>query len=178
MRYILGMKKFLFIVLIAVFFSCVSSSKFIIDDTMASPIVDEVFAEMEVAISENWTKKKTKPAIIVNFCFDERFGTQTVTVISDWIQGRLIENFVNSRHYRVVDNDDIERIRNEKKFQKAGYVDDKIMVDEGRELGGQYMIMSKISKYSLFEAKIIDIEKAELIYSTSKIFKQGTKIGK
>lgn len=157
------------------FFSC-ASSKIVIDDVMAEPVVSEAFYEMDEAINDNWTKKKSKPAIIINFCYDERFGEQIVTVISNWIQNKLIEDFIASKHYRVVDNSDLERIRNEKKFQKAGYVDDKIMVDEGRELGGQYMVISKISQYSTFEAKVINIETAELLYTTSKPFDPKAKI--
>ena len=145
---------------------------------MAGPIVEEPFEEMDEAITRNWTKRRSKPVMLINFCYDERFGKQTVTVISNWIQNQLISDFVNSGHYSVVDNNDLERLRNEKKFQKAGYVDDEIMVDEGRELSGQYIVLSKISKFNTFDSKVVKIETTEIVYTSSKIIQEGGKIAK
>ena len=165
-------KKLFYFMLPFMLISCgstdLSTKVFTINDTMMAPIVEEVFDEMQEAISLDWTARKQKPAILVHYCYDERFGKQTVTVISHWIQQELVTDFVNSRKYKIIDSENIERLRNEKKFQQAGFVDDKVMVDEGRELGGNYLVTSKISKYNNFESKITNIATSELIYTSSK----------
>lgn len=158
------------------FFSCVSTNK-VISDEMMEPILDEEFPVMEEAINENWALKR-KPSVIVFFCYDERFGENTVTVISNWIQSDLESRFVKSGNYRVIDKQNLDRILKEQKFQQSGYVDDQVMVDMGRELGGNYMVISKINQYSMFEAKITNIETAELIYSSSKKIVKNAKVAK
>lgn len=158
------------------FFSCVSTNK-VISDEMMEPILDEEFPVMEEAINENWALKR-KPSVIVFFCYDERFGENTVTVISNWIQSDLESRFVKSGNYRVIDKQNLDRILKEQKFQQSGYVDDQVMVDMGRELGGNYMVISKINQYSMFEAKITNIETAELIYSSSKKIIKNAKVAK
>lgn len=158
------------------FFSCVSTNK-VISDEMMEPILDEEFPVMEEAINDNWALKR-KPSVIVFFCYDERFGENTVTVISNWIQSDLESRFVKSGNYRVIDKQNLDRILKEQKFQQSGYVDDQVMVDMGRELGGNYMVISKINQYSMFEAKITNIETAELIYSSSKKIVKNAKVAK
>ena len=86
--------------------------------------------------------------------------------------------FVKSGNYRVIDKQNLDRILKEQKFQQSGYVDDQVMVDMGRELGGNYMVISKINQYSMFEAKITNIETAELIYSSSKKIIKNAKVAK
>ena len=140
------------------FSSCASTNK-VISDEMMEPILDEEFPKMEESIENNWTLKR-KPSVIVFFCYDERFGENTVTVISNWIQSDLESRFVRSGNYRVIDKQNLDRILKEQKFQQSGYVDDQVMVDMGRELGGNYMVISKINQYSIFEAKITNIETA------------------
>ena len=132
---------------------------------------------MEESIEDNWTLKR-KPSVIVFFCYDERFGENTVTVISNWIQSDLESRFVRSGNYKVIDKQNLDRILKEQKFQQSGYVDDKVMVDMGRELGGNYMVISKINQYGMFEAKITNIETAELIYSSSKKIDKNSKVAK
>ena len=158
------------------FFSCTSTNK-IISDEMMEPILDEEFPKMEESIEDNWTLKR-KPSVIVFFCYDERFGENTVTVISNWIQSDLESRFVRSGNYKVIDKQNLDRILKEQKFQQSGYVDDKVMVDMGRELGGNYMVISKINQYGMFEAKITNIETAELIYSSSKKIDKNSKVAK
>ena len=153
-------------ILSSLFTSCVSS-KIVISDEMMMPILDEEFESMEEAIDENWSLKR-KPSVIVFFCYDERFGENTVTVISNWIQSDLESRFVKSGNYKVIDKQNLDRILKEQKFQQSGYVDDKVMVDMGRELGGNYMVISKINQYNQFVAKISNIETAELIYTTTR----------
>ena len=133
-------------ILSSLFTSCVSS-KIVISDEMMMPILDEEFESMEEAIDENWSLKR-KPSVIVFFCYDERFGENTVTVISNWIQSDLESRFVKSGNYKVIDKQNLDRILKEQKFQQSGYVDDKVMVDMGRELGGNYMVISKINQYN------------------------------
>ena len=158
------------------FSSCASTNK-VISDEMMEPILDEEFPKMEESIENNWTLKR-KPSVIVFFCYDERFGENTVTVISNWIQSDLESRFVRSGNYRVIDKQNLDRILKEQKFQQSGYVDDKVMVDMGRELGGNYMVISKINQYGMFEAKITNIETAELIYSSSKKIDKNSKVAK
>lgn len=158
------------------FFSCASTNK-VISDEMMEPILDEEFPKMEESIDDNWTLKR-KPSVIVFFCYDERFGENTVTVISNWIQSNLESRFVRSGNYKVIDKQNLDRILKEQKFQQSGYVDDKVMVDMGRELGGNYMVISKINQYGMFEAKITNIETAELIYSSSKKIDKNSKVAK
>ena len=158
------------------FFSCASTNK-VISDEMMEPILDEEFPKMEESIEDNWTLKR-KPSVIVFFCYDERFGENTVTVISNWIQSDLESRFVRSGNYKVIDKQNLDRILKEQKFQQSGYVDDKVMVDMGRELGGNYMVISKINQYGMFEAKITNIETAELIYSSSKKIDKNSKVAK
>lgn len=150
----------------------VSAVRFTITDTMMEPIVEEMFDEMEETILQDWTQRKTKPSVLVYPCFDERYGSQTVTVISKWCQQKLSSCFVKSRKYRVVDEESIERIRNEKKFQRAGYVDDRVMVDEGRELGGDYIVITKIANNGFFEAKITSIKEGHMIYHDAEKIKK------
>lgn len=169
---IIMLKKLLFLVIPFILVSC-ESTNFTIDDVMMTPVLEEVFDEMQESISLDWTARRQKPAILVHYCYDERFGKQTVTVISHWIQQELVADFVNSRKYKIIDSENIERLRNEKKFQQAGFVDDKVMVDEGRELGGNYLITSKISKYNNFESKITNIATSELVYTSSKPIKKS-----
>ena len=158
------------------FFSCASTNK-VISDEMMEPILDEEFPKMEESIDGNWTLKR-KPSVIVFFCYDERFGENTVTVISNWIQSNLESRFVRSGNYKVIDKQNLDRILKEQKFQQSGYVDDKVMVDMGRELGGNYMVISKINQYGMFEAKVTNIETAELIYSSSKKIDKNSKVAK
>lgn len=146
---------------------------FVIDDEMMTPILEECQEEMEKAISDDWSLKKVKPSLLISTCYDERFGEGKVTVISYWIQESLFTSFISSKKYKIIDRQDIERLRNEKKFQQAGYVDDKVMVDEGRELGGNYLIVTKISEFDTFNSKITNIETGEIIYSTAKQIKEG-----
>ena len=170
----------LFIMILAFFpinISSCATSKIVISDEMMMPILDEEFEAMEEAIAENWELKR-KPSVIVFFCYDERFGENTVTVISNWIQSDLETRFVNSGNYRVIDKQNLDRILKEQKFQQSGYVDDKVMVDMGRELGGNYMVISKINQYNMFVAKISNIETAELIYSSTKKISNNYKVAK
>ncbi len=156
--------------------SCVSS-KIVISDEMMMPILDEEFESMEEAIDENWSLKR-KPSVIVFFCYDERFGENTVTVISNWIQSDLESRFVKSGNYKVIDKQNLDRILKEQRFQQSGYVDDKVMVDMGRELGGNYMVISKINQYNQFVAKISNIETAELIYTTTRQISKNVKVAR
>lgn len=158
------------------FMSCVTS-KIVISDEMMMPILDKEFELMEEAIDDNWTNKR-KPSVIVFFCYDERFGENTVTVISNWIQADLESRFVKSGNYKVIDKQNLDRILKEQKFQQSGYVDDKVMVDMGRELGGNYMVVSKINQYNMFVARISNIETAELIYSSTKNISKNSKVAK
>ena len=162
--------------LLNLFTSCVSS-KIVISDEMMLPILDEEFEAMEEAIGENWSLKR-KPSVIVFFCYDERFGENTVTVISNWIQSDLESRFVKSGNYKVIDKQNLDRILKEQKFQQSGYVDDKVMVDMGRELGGNYMVISKINQYNQFVAKISNIETAELIYTTTRKISKKAKVAR
>lgn len=155
-----------------------ASNNFTIDDVMMEPILEEVFPEMENAIKDDWKKTREKPSALIYFCYDERYGENTVTVISNWIRQRLTQDFVNSKNYKIIDSEDLERLRNEKKFQRAGYVDDKVMVDEGRELGGNYEVITKISKYNTFDSRIVNIETKALIYSSSIPVKDDVKVRK
>lgn len=150
----------------------ITTKHFVIDDVMMTPILEECQEEMEQAISENWSSR-TKPSLLISTVYDERFGEGQVTVISYWIQESLFTNFISSKKYKIIDRQDIERLRNEKKFQQAGYVDDKVMVDEGRELGGNYLIVAKISEYDTFNCKITNLETGEIIYSVAKQIKAG-----
>lgn len=163
-------------ILSSLFTSCVSS-KIVISDEMMMPILDEEFESMEEAIDENWSLKR-KPSVIVFFCYDERFGENTVTVISNWIQSDLESRFVKSGNYKVIDKQNLDRILKEQKFQQSGYVDDKVMVDMGRELGGNYMVISKINQYNQFVAKISNIETAELIYTTTRQISKNAKVAR
>ena len=166
----------LFFITSILFSSCVSS-KIVISDEMMMPILDEEFEAMEDAIGENWSLKR-KPSVIVFFCYDERFGENTVTVISNWIQSDLESRFVKSGNYKVIDKQNLDRILKEQKFQQSGYVDDKVMVDMGRELGGNYMVISKINQYNQFVAKISNIETAELIYTTTRQISKNAKVAR
>ena len=166
----------LFFIISILFSSCVSS-KIVISDEMMMPILDEEFEAMEEAIGENWSLKR-KPSVIVFFCYDERFGENTVTVISNWIQSDLESRFVKSGNYKVIDKQNLDRILKEQKFQQSGYVDDKVMVDMGRELGGNYMVISKINQYNQFVAKISNIETAELIYTTTRQISKNAKVAR
>ena len=105
-------------ILSSLFISCVSS-KIVISDEMMMPILDEEFESMEEAIDENWSLKR-KPSVIVFFCYDERFGENTVTVISNWIQSDLESRFVKSGNYKVIDKQNLDRILKEQKFQQSG----------------------------------------------------------
>ena len=167
---------FVFLSFFFFFYSC-ASTKIVISDEMMMPLLDEEFESMELAIEDNWELKR-KPSVIVFFCYDERFGENTITVISNWIQSDLEARFVNSGKYRVIDKQNLDRILKEQKFQQSGYVDDKVMVDMGRELGGNYMVISKINQYNMFEAKISNIETAELIYSSSRKISKKAKVEK
>lgn len=166
----------LFFITSILFSSCVSS-KIVISDEMMMPILDEEFEAMEEAIGENWSLKR-KPSVIVFFCYDERFGENTVTVISNWIQSDLESRFVKSGNYKVIDKQNLDRILKEQKFQQSGYVDDKVMVDMGRELGGNYMVISKINQYNQFVAKISNIETAELIFTTTRQISKSAKVAR
>lgn len=166
----------IFFILSVLFFSC-ASTKIVISDEMMMTILDEEFEEMENAISDNWELKR-KPSVIVFFCYDERFGENAVTVISNWIQSDLESRFVKSGNYRVIDKQNLDRILKEQRFQQSGYVDDKVMVDMGRELGGNYMVISKINPYNQFVAKISNIETAELIYTTTRKISKNAKVAK
>lgn len=163
-------------ILSSLYTSCVSS-KIVISDEMMMPILDEEFEAMEEAIDENWSLKR-KPSVIVFFCYDERFGENIVTVISNWIQSDLESRFVKSGNYKVIDKQNLDRILKEQKFQQSGYVDDKVMVDMGRELGGNYMVISKINQYNQFVAKISNIETAELIYTTTRQISKNVKVAR
>lgn len=173
-------KNIFFLLFLTVFLflplSC-ASTEIIISDEMMMPILDEEFQYMEQAINNNWELKR-KPSVIVFFCYDERFGENTVTVISDWIQSDLEARFVYSGNYKVIDKQNLDRILKEQKFQQSGYVDDKVMVDMGRELGGNYMVISKINQYNMFVAKISNIETAELIYSSNRKISKNLKVAK
>ncbi len=162
--------------LLIIFTSCVSS-KIVISDEMMMPILDNEFEAMEEAIVDNWTAKR-KPSVIVFFCYDERFGENTVTVISNWIQSDLETRFVKSGNFKVIDKQNLDRILKEQKFQQSGYVDDKVMVDMGRELGGNYMVITKINQYNMFVARISNIETAELIYSSTRNISKNSKVAK
>ena len=144
---------------------------------MMQPILDEEFDNMDAAINKNWALKR-KPSVIVFFCYDERFGENTVTVISNWIQSDLESRFVRSGNYKVIDKQNLDRILKEQKFQQSGYVDDKVMVDMGRQLGGNYMVVPKINQYNMFDVRISNIETAELIYSTSKMISKKSKVAR
>lgn len=170
-------KSFLIFILILFTLSCATTNghrkHFVIDDQMMAPILDEVFEDMNEHIQSDWNLRKVKPSILISTCYDERYGKGKVTVISHWIQETLFTDFISSKSYKIIDRQDIERLRNEKKFQQAGYVDDKVMVDEGRELGGNYLIVAKISEYDTFDSKITNLETGEIIYSSSKRIKEG-----
>ena len=156
--------------------SC-TSTRFVIDDEMMTPILDEEYDAMEDAILGNWELKR-KPSVVVFFCYDERFGENTVTVISNWIQANLESKFVNSGNFKVIDRQNLDRLLKEQKFQQSGYVDDNVMVDMGRVLGGNYMVVTKINQYSLFEARVSNIETTELIYTSSSKISPKSKVAK
>lgn len=172
-----GINLFGIIFVLTSFFTSCVSSKIVISDEMMLPILDEEFISMEESIADNWTAKR-KPSVIVFFCYDERFGENTVTVISNWIQSDLETKFVKSGNYRVIDKQNLDRILKEQKFQQSGYVDDKVMVDMGRALGGNYMVITKINQYNMFVAKISNIETAELIYSSTRSISKNSKVAK
>lgn len=173
-------KSLVTLVIVSLFslFGCTTTNNrqlkhFVIDDEMMLPIIEECYLEINDAIMFDWNLRKVKPSILIDTCYDERFGKGIVTVISHWIQETLFTDFVSSKNYKIIDRQDIERLRNEKKFQQAGYVDDKVMVDEGRELGGNYLITFKISEYDTFDSKVTNLETMEIIYTTSKQIKDG-----
>ncbi len=174
------MKKYFVFTLLplifSLFFSC-ASTRFTITDEMMDPIVEEQYEKMEEAILKNWTAKR-KASIIVFFCYDQRFGPETVTVISHWIQNDLEQRFIESGKFKIIDTQNLDRILKEQKFQQSGYVSDEVMVDMGRQMGGNYMIISKISQYNLFETRVTNIESAELIYSDAEKISDRTKISR
>ena len=144
-----------------------NSKKMVITDEMVYPILEEEFYFMEEKIENNWESSK-KPSVIIYFCYDERFGDQSVTVISNWIQGELESTFVNSGNYKIIDKSNLDRILKEQSFQQSGFVSDEAMVDMGRELGGNYLVFPKITRFNTLEIKITNIETAELIYTIDR----------
>lgn len=174
------MKRFLLgLILISFLFEgCVSTKATrVITDMDVEPILEEAFPNMENRISRGWHKKREKPSVIVYFCYDERFGgTTDVTVISNWIQNELEARLIDSGNYRVIDKSNLDRLIKEQKFQQSGLIDDRVMVDMGRQLGGNFMINSKINKYEQLEIRVTNVESAELVYVLNKeIFPQDTK---
>lgn len=160
-----NMIKIIMVLLGFVIMGCSSIPK-ITDETMA-PIIDEEFPMMEKRIENSWTSHK-KPSVIIYFCYDDRYGNQVVTVISNWIQKELESRFVNSGNYKVIDKTDLDRIIKEQKFQQTGLVDDRVMVDMGKMFGGNFLVTPKINSFGAFEAKITNIETGELIYTVSR----------
>ncbi len=170
-------KLFFLVAFLALLLSSCVSSRIVISDEMMEPILDEEFESMEQAIDDNWNLKR-KPSVIVFFCYDERFGENVVTVISNWVQADLESKFVKSLNYKVIDKQNLDRILKEQRFQQSGYVDDKIMVDMGRLLGGNYMVIPKINQYNMFVAKVSNVETAELIYTSSRKISDKNKVAK
>lgn len=153
-----------FSIFIFSFFSC-ASTNFVIDDLMMEPVIDEMFDQMDKSIMSDWTERKRKPSVIIVDCYDERYGTGVVTTISNWTKNKLIRNFIESKHYYIVDDEDLEQIRNQRKFQQAGFVDDKVLVDEAREMGGNYYIKAIITSNSVFELKATNVAYRTIVYS-------------
>lgn len=162
-------KMLLFAVSFFVFVGCASTPSIrVITGPDVDPIVSEEFIRMERGISRKW-KSRTEPSVIIYFCYDERFGHETdVTVISNWIQNKLEALFVDSGNYRVIDKSNLNRLIKEQKFQQSGLIDEKVMVDMGRQLGGNFMVNAKINKYEQLEMKVTNIETAEMVYTVNR----------
>ena len=156
------------IFLLFVLTSCASTQHIVISDEMMQPVVDEIFAPMDEAIlRDNGTADK--PALHVYFCYDERFGEQTVTVISDWTQRYLEKRFVNAGHYKIIDRSNLERLIKEQKFQsRSGYFEDSDLMEVGRLLRTKYMVISKITRSNTLSVKVNESTSGHLIFAEEK----------
>ena len=157
---------FLLIISYSCFFSGCSSSPRIKDEiSMIQPILD---SEYNMII-------KSIPAdspITVWWCFDERFETGTVSVVSDWVQRSFEKLLVDSRKFRVVTRIHLEKIFKEQRFQLTDHVDDDTKVSIARIIGANFMVVSTITRCDTLDVQILNSETAEIVYiSNGKIQK-------
>ena len=142
------------------FTGCSSSPKISEQMEMIQPILDSEYERIIGSIPGN-------SPVTVWWCFDERFESGTVSVVSDWVQRSFEKLLVDSKKFRVVTRIHLEKIFEEQRFQMTGNVDDNTIAAIGRILGAKYMIVSTITRYDTLDVQILNSETGEITYTSN-----------
>ena len=154
--------RFCFYIMILISFSKCSSSPGIRNEmAMIQPVLDTESQKIIESIPGG-------SPITVWWCFDDRFESGTVSVISDWVQRSFEEMLVNSKIFKVVTRIHLEKIFEEQRFQMTGHVDDNTIAEIGRILGAKYMIVSTITRYGTLEIQNLNSQTGEIVYVSNK----------
>ena len=153
-----------FLVLYSFYFiGCSSSPKISEEMEMIQPILDLEYERIIKSIPDN-------SPVTVWWCFDERFESGTVSVVSDWVQRSFEKLLVDSKRFKVVTRIHLGKIFEEQRFQMTGLVDDNTIAAIGRILGAKYLIISTITRYDTLDVQILNSETGEITYvSNSRI---------
>jgi curli biogenesis system outer membrane secretion channel CsgG len=162
------MKKSFFGFCFFVILGCVSSPKISEEMEMIKPILDSEYEKIIQSMPAD-------SPITVWWCFDERFETGTVSVVSDWVQRSFEEMLVDSKKFRVVTRIHLQKIFEEQRFQLTGHVDEKTLVSIARILGAKYMVVSTITRYNTLDVQILNSETAEIVYVSNKPIQKPVK---
>jgi len=98
--------------------------------------------------------------------------TTTNTSHRDYVMGESGHILVN-KGFRVVNRNEIDRIRNEQRIQYSGEVDDKTTVDIGKLAGAKYIITGRIDgtgNLQRLRLRVLDTETAEVVGVSSVRF--------
>jgi len=132
---------------------------------MIRPILDSEYQNIVQAIPAG-------SPVTVWWCFDERFESNTVSVISDWVQRSSEKLLVDSRKFRVVTRIHLEKIFEEQRFQLTGHVDDKTKVSIARILGAKYMVVPTITRNNTLDIQILNAETGEITYASNRLIQR------
>lgn len=94
-------------------------------------------------------------------------STSSTSSYADYAVEDLEYNIVSAGYgFRLIDRQQIERIRNEQQFQLSGEVDDSSAVDIGKMAGANVVIVISINyaeKSGRLTLKALDVQTAEII---------------
>ena len=96
-----------------------------------------------------------------------------VRTLTERLQGELVK----IGGYTVVERKKIEKVIQEQKFQMSGLIDEKYLIDIGKMLGAELIVLGNVGKVGniyTVSARIVNSETAEILRSTN--YDTGTSI--